>query len=234
MADSPGLFTLSSFSPTDIAGCVLWLKANSLVLNDGDPVSTWTDSSGNGNNFTGVTTTRPLYKTGIINTLPAVLFDGTDDFMTGPASLGTSNKSVFLVIQPTLNTASQKSYATFIHGESGGGPGIFMVARLSTNFWGTFALADVSSGNALISGSKYLLENTSQTNPLFLYQRGVQVATDTNTETGSGSAVGLGKDLGNAGREYAGYIAEAIWYNTVLSSGNRVLVENYLIGRYAL
>ncbi len=228
-------FTPVVFAPTDIAGCILWLKADSLVLNDGDPVSTWTDSSGNGNTFTGVTTTRPLYKTGIINSKPAVLFDGTDDFMTGPASLGTSGKTVFLVVQPTLNTASQKTYATFIHSEAGGGPGIFIVAKISTNFWGTFTNADLSSANALTSGSNYLLENTSASGSVFLYQGGVQVATTTGTtETNSGTNIGLGKDLGNANRQYAGYIAEAIWYNSVLSSGNRILVENYLIARYAL
>jgi hypothetical protein len=44
----------------------------------------------------------------------------------------------------------------------------------------------------------------------------------------------LGKDLVNANRQYAGHIAEILEYNTVLSSGDRVTVENYLIAKYAL
>ena len=235
MADSPGLFTLQgAFDPLSITGCVLWLKSTSLALSDGDPVATWTDSSGNGNDCAqGTAGNKPLYKVNIINSLPSVLFDGTDDFMTGTAGTSLSQPlSVFVVLQPTLSTASQKTYATFIHNIAGAR--CFLCAKLSTNVWGTFASADVSSGNALTSGTSYLLENTSLTGQLFLYQKGVQVASLADNEVGSGAAMGLGKDLGNAGREYAGYISEVLWYNSILSSGNRILVENYLIAKYAL
>ncbi len=116
-----------------------------------------------------------------------------------------------------------------------GVPQFFIVAKLSTNFWGVFTTGDVSSTNALVSGTSYLLENTAATTSTFLYQRGVQVATSATTEIGSGTQTyTLGKDPVNANREYSGYIAEVLIYNTVLSSGNRALVENYLIAKYAL
>lgn len=226
----------ANFTPLRIPGCKVWLKANSLSLSDGDPVSTWPDSSGNANDVTGVTTTRPLYKTGIINGLPSVLFDGTDDFLTFTANpTGASGISAFLVVQPTLNTASQKTYAVFIHNNTGTSQGLFMVAKLSTDFWGTFTgSGDLSSTNALVSGTPYLLENTSASVSVFLYQRGVQVATVAATEVGSGAPGAIGKDTTNANRQYAGHIAEVLVYDTVLSSGNRTLVENYLIAKYAL
>lgn len=63
----PGVFT-ADFDPA------------TLVLSNNDPVSTWTDSIG-AVAATGTTTTRPLFKTNIIGTLPALLFDGTDDFL---------------------------------------------------------------------------------------------------------------------------------------------------------
>lgn len=234
MSSVAGLYTFGGFNPLSITGCKLWLKADALVLNDGDAVSTWTDSSGNSNNATGVTTTRPLYKTGIINSKPSVLFDGTDDFLTLTANPSIQPLTVFLVVQPTLNTASQKSYACMAHGDA---TTFFLVAKLSTNFWGTFAVSDLSSTNALVSGTPYLLENTAASGGVtktFLYQRGVQVASSGNQESGSGTPGALGKDLTNAGREYAGYIAEVLVYDTVLSSGNRILVENYLIAKYNL
>jgi hypothetical protein len=166
--------------------------------------------------------------TNIINGHPAVQFDGTDDFMIRTGSTGIQPCSIFLVVQPTLNTSSQKTYATFIQSASG----YFIVAKLSTNFWGTFTGTDLSSTNALTSGTSYLLENTAAGNSTFLYQRGVQVATRVATEVGSSDSR-LGADA-NVNRQYAGYIAEAIVYDTVLSSGNRGLVENYLIAKYAL
>ncbi len=226
-----GLFTYVSFLPTDITGLKLWLKADSLVLNDGDSVSTWTDSSGSGTNVTGVTTTRPLYKTGIINGLPSVLFDGTDDFLNSASGLAALNSnSQFIVIQPTLDTASQKTYSCMAHygGKS------FMCAKVSTNVWGTFAGAGDVGTTALTSGSNYLVECTTPN--ATLYQRGVGVGGSGTSVAGpvGSTSVGIGKDLVTAGREYAGHIAEVIVYNTVLSNTDRIRVENYLINKYAL
>ncbi len=69
--------------PSDISNLRLWLKADSLSLSNNDPVATWTDSSGQGFNASqGTSGNRPLYKTSIIQGLPVVRFDGTDDFLT--------------------------------------------------------------------------------------------------------------------------------------------------------
>lgn len=72
----------STVALDSISGLKLWLKADSLSLSDGDAISTWSDSSGNSNNATGVTTTRPVYKTNILNGYPSVRPDGSDDKMT--------------------------------------------------------------------------------------------------------------------------------------------------------
>jgi hypothetical protein len=85
--------------PAQVPGLLIWLKADALVLNDADPVSTWTDSSGYGRDATGTTTTRPLYKaapTGF-NGKPAILFDGTDDILAF-ASLDLSLRKAVTVI----------------------------------------------------------------------------------------------------------------------------------------
>ncbi len=229
----PNLATMRqgrAFLPTDISGLVMWLKADVLTLNDGDPVATWTDSSGTNNDALQSTAgSKPLFKTGIINGLPTVLFDGSDDFMSFTSDPTARPDSVFIVTQPTLNTASQKSYACLASGSIGA-----TFARLGTNFWGTFTNADLSSGNALVSGTNYLLENTAATGSTFLYQRGVQVATSAVTEATTGTPGMVGKDSTNANRQYAGHIAELIIYNTVLSAANRGSVETYLIAKYAL
>ncbi len=236
-------FAISNFFPTQITGCKLWLYGGSLALSDGDPVATWTDSSGSGNDAAqGTGGNKPLYKVNIINGFPAVLFDGTDDFMTlaGNPILGTSGVlfSVFAVIQPTLNTASQKNYATVVHGPvQSGFATFFLVVKITTSFWGTVTAStgDLSSTNALTSGSKYLIEITGDNSNTTLYQHGTQVATRAEQDNSpNGASSGLGKDLVNANRQYAGYMAEVLIYNTLLSAGNRAKVENYLIRKYAL
>ena len=64
------------------SGNVLWVAADDLSLSDADPVVTWVDRSGSGNDLSAATTgQRPVYKTSIINSLPVVRFDGVDDYM---------------------------------------------------------------------------------------------------------------------------------------------------------
>lgn len=73
-------FRLSSgFKPSHIPGLQLWLDASQIVgLNDGDPVATWSDLSGNSRDNTQATVSkRPIWKTTYVQ------FDGVDDFMTG-------------------------------------------------------------------------------------------------------------------------------------------------------
>jgi hypothetical protein len=61
---------------------VMWFAADSLNLSNGDPVSIWNDISGNGNDAEqSVSASQPTFTTGEINGLPAVVFDGTNDFM---------------------------------------------------------------------------------------------------------------------------------------------------------
>lgn len=55
------------------SGIVFNLKAESLALNDGDPVTTWTDSTTNALSFTGT----GLFKTNQMNSKPCVRFAGT-------------------------------------------------------------------------------------------------------------------------------------------------------------
>lgn len=63
------------------ASLLLNLQADALTLNDGDPIGTWADASGNGHDFTATGTARPTYHTDANGGY--VLPDGIDDAMTG-------------------------------------------------------------------------------------------------------------------------------------------------------
>ena len=58
---------------------VLWIRAEDISLTDGDDVSTWVDYSGNGNDLTQTDALyKPVFKTNIVNRLPAVRFEKTN------------------------------------------------------------------------------------------------------------------------------------------------------------
>jgi hypothetical protein len=58
--------------------CLLDLQADTLALNDGDPVSTWPDASGNGYDFTQSGSARPAYAADY-NDHPSVFFNSPNN-----------------------------------------------------------------------------------------------------------------------------------------------------------
>ncbi len=84
------VFTTPGFTPTQIAGLKLWLKADAGLFKDAakaqpatadaDAIYTWADQSGNGNDAIQATlANRPLLKLAIQNGKAVVRFDGADD-----------------------------------------------------------------------------------------------------------------------------------------------------------
>lgn len=64
------------------AGASLVLDARRVTgLSDGDPVSTWSDVSGNSRHGTNSLTARPTYKTKIQGGQPVIRFDGSNDYL---------------------------------------------------------------------------------------------------------------------------------------------------------
>lgn len=104
----------------DSATLLLDLRANQLSLSDGDPVSTWADTSGNGYDFTQTGDARPIYHTG--GGVPYVEFDGVDDILIGqnwaaldnPESLLIVTMAKYITVNPSAlyGILISKQYAT--------------------------------------------------------------------------------------------------------------------------
>lgn len=97
-----------AFSPTDIAGQMFWLSADTLTLSDTDPVTSWTEGF-NSHVFAQTTTTKqPTYVASAVAGNPAVRFDGGDAvFNAGSVDFNPGNTSFTFLV--TVKTATAQS-----------------------------------------------------------------------------------------------------------------------------
>lgn len=232
------------FSPTQIAGLKLWLKADSLVLSNNDPVATWADSSGNGNDVTqGTGGLRPLYKASVagLNNKPTVEFDGTDDVLTNTGLLTggnfpTSTATLFIVFSP-LNigggggvqygiTATGSATDEFGRFSDGAGySAYFRSVRIDTY---PAAMPAPDSGANLLT----VVSGTGAGN-YQIYLKGVGQGAQ-SPSWGIPVVFKVGADSNAAPNPLNGDVPEVLIYNSALSAGNRAQVESYLMTKYAI
>jgi hypothetical protein len=102
LGTSVGLRNGNLWTP-EVANTALWLDGSdttTITLNSGN-VSQWNDKSGNGRNFSQSTATaQPAYTANQLNGLPALIFDGVDDFLDGGQVLDLiGGLAIFMVVR---------------------------------------------------------------------------------------------------------------------------------------
>lgn len=222
---------------------VVWLDAAQISANNGDPVATWPDKSGNGNNFTqGTANRQPIFVTNDINAEPGVDFFVDYMELGANASFNTTDFSQFIVAKADNNNQVgvllRSSYSS---GASSG----------SSTYWGTYMS---TNGNQYYS-------HTRNTNGGMIYnadgyQAGYNILSSiisssstnissyfNNTSTGISSGynsipsvhqltrIGSNSTI-KPGNFFYGNMAEIIVYNVALNSAQHNIVNNYLAARY--
>lgn len=211
------------FTPASVSGLQAWYDASAIVGKvDGDAMSSWTDRSGNGLHLVQATGAKqPLYKLGIINSLPAVRFDGTDDLMSVAA--GFNDLSSYAVLVPRRTAASTEAIYTYKFG---------MYQRLN-NFWGVFdnGFARESTVNPL-TDTTYLLARRLTAGVTVKFQTNTTTSTSAVGVPGSKTSITVGGDPAPA--QLAKFdLAELIMYNTDVSDADDLLVRTYIQSKYA-
>ncbi len=136
------LFDRQVFDPRAVPGLVAWYDARYLQLADNDPVSTWPDLSGNSHDLIQATTSsKPTFKTNF-NNLPAVYFDGVDDYMEDPVDANLMGDPPLTVVVNFYNDPSILS-GVFVKFQQNGSP--FKVWQLKEAS-GKFQITLVDSG----------------------------------------------------------------------------------------
>ena len=216
-----------------------WYKADSLSLNDGDGVGSWTDSSGNGHTVAQLTAGRqPTFETNELNSLPVLRFDGSDIVSDGDIAaldVGTGDIWMAAVFKSTDTSAEQivfekdhQRFALVIAADGdlqfrAGGPGASNAAEQNNGNWSRTAF--VIATGARVSGTLNGFVNGTAANTT-----GV-----TSTQSIDNSNVfDIGGRAAAATGKLSGDIAEILVGGATLTDINRQLIEGYLAHRYGL
>jgi uncharacterized Zn-binding protein involved in type VI secretion len=211
----------ASAAPPVTTGLTLHLDASTLGLSDNDPVTTWTDVSGLGNNATA--SGAPIYKTGVLNAQPVVRFDGNSWFTTANLSTQFPTATTGFIV----TTINSDSYTLF-HANNDvdewwrfGGqsyPGFFRSSRLN-------AYCPMPN-----SGS-HLFAITSSASAWEMSINGASQGVAGGAYSAAGALM-----IGNSprNRKLTGDIAEIIIYDRVLSGSEANQVGVYLATKYGL
>lgn len=205
----------AAFSPIDIAGLQIFYDARQLVgLNDGDAVATWSDLSGNSRDATqGTASKRPLYKTNVYGSDPALLFDGVDDVLGFTNYLPGNTYTMVAVFSGTV---------------------IFPVGG-SANFWfysspNMLAFSHLGYYNVAVGAltSKTVMVLRSNAGTVTLRKNAVDQTLGSLTAYAQTPSIdGVGAANGVTGY-HNGHVGAVLLWNTALTDGQIVQVEGYL------
>ena len=218
------------FSPDQISGIALWLKADAVVQDNNTAISTWYDHSGNSRNATQAGAARPLLMTNVINGKPIVRLDGIDDYFN--VSLPSSTPYTFFTVCKKRTTGvrlpilggplNNDPYALFFYSDDA----VYIKNRGSTSTKQILSEPGTSFAvwsSLSSSGNSYSIRKNGSAPTL------VDIVDPTNAA-----------DFSLIGRRTSdttfgdGDIAEIIFYNVALTAAQIVQIETYLNRKYAL
>lgn len=230
------------FAPPDFANMTLWLKADSLSLNTNDPVATWTDSSNAGNNATqGTAGFRPTYQGNIVNGMPSVRFDGTDDFLATavPVTTVTDNWTMISVVESDDNSSSGR-VAIYNGLGASNGYGIYPAAgaggtsgKIAGLFGSVAWLSTTVNTPADNSFNIYVFRRTAGTYKMWL-NGSTNIRTGATVPVAPTTGTYIGGDSSTPIRFGKGDSVEHMVYASSLSDADVDTLGQYLAAKYGL
>lgn len=226
---------LSYITPTDLSGLVSWWKADSLALSDGDPVATWVDSSGNGNDATQATAgNKPTKRDNFSNGKPCVEFDGGDGLVVANESnFDIETPSVFIVASRTSGSGRIMSKSTTGFSDGRRRKLEFLFTDGTTFRAGSGA--DATGVNTTVTSTSvpaiYGFISSSDTSHRIYYNGTATDSTTTLSESSSNfnnASLLIGSAFSAGTEAITGKIADIIVYNRPLNEYEAYGIMNYL------
>lgn len=218
---------LPAFDPITIAGLQAWLKADAITgKNDGDTITTWSDSSRFGHSPTQATgSLKPLYKTNIKNGLPVVRFDGTDDILQAADFTLNQPETVFVV---GAWRGVRVGNDTILDGGTVGNT--MRIYRSVANSVSLYNGVTTTCSPTDVTAFHLYTADANNTASTIGFDSGTPVTGSASAVNGGGLTVGAY----GAGSEWGPVdVGEILVYDSTLSASDRLSVEKYLRGKWA-
>lgn len=224
------IFSLTQV-PNTIPSCVLWLDANDPAGNHTQPannsaLSTWVDKSGTGNHATQATgSMQPLFKTNSQAGLPAIRFDGVNDWMACAKTLTVADHDIFMV-QKILTGADKRS----LYWYNGSNTGFYFNNDSTTADFPTptLILSDLAA-----STDFYIAEHQRLSNAAALFKNSSSQASGTCNASNLVAYLTIAADY-TGGAPGNNDICEILVYRRQLSAAERTKMYGYLKNKWGI
>jgi hypothetical protein len=242
---STEVYNRSTFNPTSISNCTIWLDATdaSFVTVAGSGVTSFRDKTSNAYNFTASSNTPAIARDQTFNgnyyALNAPPVIGTNIYNSGRPSLsasipgsnlqGSTGITHFVVGSWTagfvMMGTNNPNRLAYMEAESNR----FLYNYNNTN---TNANAIVSPSNPFVVAATYAVSNTT----LLFHQNGRQIFSNASVAAQSPSGSSSLELFAVSGGQYGtrSSLAEILIYNRPLATGEREQVEGYLAWKWGL
>lgn len=236
------------FSPADLTGLALWLKADAGVTLSGSNVTAWADQSGNGRNATpNDPTNKPIFNASDKNGKPTISLTSMSDelervFTISSNPLGASGSTAFSV-QYVEDVCGNGNDNGPIFGNFGGSATQthypYGVDCSVYDAFATTSRKDSLTPPTAITATWSIYSVHSTNGEWKDYVNGALMQSDSgntydNSIGGDDTTLYIGKQTGLGNFSLKGKVAEVIVYNRVLTTPERQQVEAYLNTKYAI
>jgi hypothetical protein len=222
-------FASKGVNPGNVSGAAVWVRADAGVNTTGTTIISWVNQMNAANSFTA--TSNPQLTVGIVNFNPTVLFDGSDYFTSAAnvPSPANSNYTKFVVFRSVANNNLLSA--------ANGAPGtaMYTTSQALRMLHNGVNLAITANGT-INPGRQYLgtqVFNSGVANGTMIRINGATSITATSSTGYGADQLQIGA-YNNAPFGAGGNIAEAVIYNSALSTANARQVESYLGLKYGL
>jgi len=248
-----------AFVPTDISGLTLWLDAadTATISVSGTAVTQWTDKSANAYTFTQATSAyQPVSGTATQNGKNVMVY-ATNDSLASTAATSVwqflSSSSTFTAFMACKTTdAVTQQIAMSTYSGSGNSVGVSFGTEASNNIShstlrgvsGSPAVKNDSANNELGTAFTYLSllsdagNGTAANRSDIRVKQGSAIKNNTYTFTPSTSnpfqSLRIGDYIQGGGVGWIGQIGDILIYNSLLSAGDLLKVQQYLATKWGV
>lgn len=236
------------FSPNDISGLTGWYKADSLALNNSDPIASWSNSATGAGALSAMAqstaTKRPTYQTNAFGSLPAALFNPTNvTLLQTVASALPVEWTVFCVAKQAVQATGQRLVAADTatapnrHFRIGSGASL---GSLISTVYTTSAAASANDSQSGATDVPHIVTAIRNNTATQIFHNGASdgstaVAATTSTPSMEITMGGRLSGTTSATQEsWNGLIAELLFFNRALNTTEQGQIKNFLASKYAI